>query len=58
MGPCCLVSECGYTPSDCDPEFLALHVPGVAWVHGTKGPDGFPIACVPAAYRSGGVGLP
>jgi hypothetical protein len=46
------------TSSDYDPQFLALHVPGVAWVHRTKGPARFPIACAPTAYHSGGVRLP
>jgi hypothetical protein len=46
------------TSSGYDPQFLALHVPGVAWVHRTKGSRPLSIACAPAAYHSGGVGLP
>lgn len=46
------------TSSDHDPQFLAIHVPGVAWVHRTKGPARFPIVCAPGAYHSGGIGLP
>ncbi len=46
------------TSSDHDPQPLAIHVPGVVWVHRTKGPARGPVACAPAAYHSGGVGLP
>jgi hypothetical protein len=46
------------TSSDHDPQFLAIHVPGVAWVYRTKGPARYPVACASGAYHSGGVGLP
>jgi hypothetical protein len=42
------------TSSACDPQFLALHVPGVAWVHRTKGPARFHrlrTGCLPQRRR-------
>ena len=44
------------TSSENDPQQLAIHVPGVAWVHRTKGNPRFPIRCAPTPYLSGSVG--
>jgi len=46
------------TSSEHDPNLLALHIPGVAWVHRVSGQHRFPIRCNPAPYASGGVGPP
>lgn len=46
------------TSSERDPNLLAIHVPGVAWVHRVSGKHRFPIRCNPAPYVSGGVGPP
>lgn len=46
------------TSSERDPNVLALHIPGLAWVHRVSGQHRFPIRCNPASYASGGVGPP
>ncbi len=46
------------TSSETDPNCLALHVPGIAWVARTVGDPRFPIRVVPNAYDTGGVGPP
>jgi len=46
------------TSSERDPNPLAIHVPGLAWVHRVNGAHRFPIRCSPAAYSSGAIGPP
>jgi hypothetical protein len=56
----CVVGEALFdaTSSETDPDCLAMHVPGLAWVARTKGSPRFPIRCSPDPYRSGGIGDP
>ncbi len=56
----CVVGEALFdaTSSETDPECLAMHVPGLAWLARTTGQPRFPIRCSPDAYRSGSVGGP
>jgi hypothetical protein len=46
------------TSSDHDPQLLALHLHGIAWVEQTDGTIRFPIVGGAAPYASGGVGEP
>ncbi len=57
-GEPCVVGEVvlDATSSDTQPEPLAVHVPGLAAVHRTKGAPRFPIRCSPSPYSTGGVG--
>jgi hypothetical protein len=57
-GKACVVGEVilDATSSDTQPEPLAVHVPGLAAIHRTKGAPRFPIRCSPVPYATGGVG--
>jgi hypothetical protein len=59
-GQPCVLGEVIFdaTSSESQPNPLAIHVPGVAWVHSLDGNPRFPIRCSPQPYRSGGVGAP
>jgi hypothetical protein len=56
----CVIGEAIFdaTSSENEPNLLALHVPGAAWVHRTSGPPRFPIRTAPDPYWSGGIGSP
>jgi hypothetical protein len=56
----CVIGEAIFdaTSSENEPNLLALHVPGAAWVHRTTGPPRFPIRSAPDPYWSGGIGPP
>jgi hypothetical protein len=60
MGQPCVLGEAIFdaTSSEHDPNALALHVPGVAFVDSMGGTPRFPIRCAPDPYLSGGVGPP
>lgn len=57
-GQPCVVGEAIFdaTSSETDPNCLAMHVPGIAWVARTSGEPRFPIRCTPDAYKTGAVG--
>lgn len=46
------------TSADHQPDSLALHLPGVAWIRQTDGTVRYPIRCAPDPYASGGWGPP